>query len=321
MSEFRIAEVTYAASEPALRAVREAVFVREQGVPLELEWDGLDAAAVHVLAEGADGTPMGTGRLLPDGHIGRVAVLPRWRGRGVGRALVAALIEIARRRGLTRVHLSAQTHALPFYEGLGFVAEGEAFMDAGIPHRHMHLMLEPEESTPGAPGPLVESGVLGETTGTVGFDGAAENRRLARALCAQARHSVLVQTPDLEPRVYDDGELLDALRRLALAHPHTRIRVLIGDPERAVRHAPRLFELARRLTSSIELRRPNPEAAGLEQAFLVVDGKGLIHRPNAERHAGVASFHDPLQARALTRQFDAAWALGTPDAEFRRLHL
>lgn len=127
MSEFRIAEVSFAEAEPALHAVREQVFVQEQQVPLELEWDGLDA----------EGRPVGTGRMLADGHIGRVAVLPAWRGRGVGRALVAALLELARRRGLHRVRLSAQTGAIGFYETLGFAAHGPEFMDAGIPHRHM----------------------------------------------------------------------------------------------------------------------------------------------------------------------------------------
>lgn len=137
MSEFRIAAVSFAEAEDALRTVREAVFVREQQVPLELEWDGLDAEAVHVLAEDGEGGPIGTGRMLEDGHIGRIAVLPEWRGRGVGRALMAALLEIARRRGLDRVHLSAQTEAIGFYEMLGFTAHGPEFMDAGIPHRHM----------------------------------------------------------------------------------------------------------------------------------------------------------------------------------------
>lgn len=137
MSEFRIAEVSFAEAEPALHAVREQVFVQEQKVPLELEWDGLDAEALHVLAEDPEGRPIGTGRMLADGHIGRVAVLPAWRGRGVGRALVAALLELARRRGLHRVRLAAQTGAIGFYETLGFVAHGPEFIDAGIPHRHM----------------------------------------------------------------------------------------------------------------------------------------------------------------------------------------
>ncbi|HMZ77178.1 MAG TPA: GNAT family N-acetyltransferase, partial [Rhodocyclaceae bacterium] len=77
------------------------------------------------------------GRLLPDGHVGRMAVLPAWRGRGVGRAVLTALMAEARRRGLSRLVLHAQTHAEGFYAGFGFVAEGEVFDDAGLPHRTM----------------------------------------------------------------------------------------------------------------------------------------------------------------------------------------
>ena len=97
-----------------LRAVRIEVFVVEQNIPAELEWDRLDAVSMHALAVDATGTPIGCGRLLPDGHIGRMAVVAAWRGRGVGAALLAYLIEAARQRGDARVLLHAQTQAMPF---------------------------------------------------------------------------------------------------------------------------------------------------------------------------------------------------------------
>lgn len=125
---------------PALRAVREAVFVREQGVPVELEWDEYDATSLHVLAE-ADGDQIGTGRLLPDDRIGRMAVLPDWRGCGVGGAILAALVEFAAARGSRAVCLNAQTRAQGFYLRHGFIAEGEEFPDAGIPHIRMRREL------------------------------------------------------------------------------------------------------------------------------------------------------------------------------------
>jgi predicted GNAT family N-acyltransferase len=125
---------------PALRAVREAVFVHEQNVPPELEWDDIDAECTHVLAE-AKGDAIGTGRLLPDGHIGRMAVLAAWRGQGVGSAMLDALIAIAHQRRIRTVVLNAQTHARHFYERRGFRATGAAFMEAGIPHITMILEL------------------------------------------------------------------------------------------------------------------------------------------------------------------------------------
>ncbi|MEV8564224.1 GNAT family N-acetyltransferase [Streptomyces sp. NPDC051322] len=133
-------------------AVRKAVFVDEQGVPADIEYDDHDADAVHVLAEGPEG-PMGTGRLLLPGpaaphasagsgagtvgSLGRLAVTAAGRGRGIGAALVRAIEGAARARGLTAVDLHAQTHALGFYERLGYEAYGPEFPDAGIPHRAM----------------------------------------------------------------------------------------------------------------------------------------------------------------------------------------
>ena len=120
----------------ALRAVREQVFVREQGVPVELEWDKFDPLCQHLVAEKA-GQAIGTGRLLPDGHIGRMAVLASWRGQGVGSALLEALLRLAHDRGIRRVRLNAQSRAVAFYQRHGFVAEAQEFIEAGIPHRSM----------------------------------------------------------------------------------------------------------------------------------------------------------------------------------------
>lgn len=114
--------------------VRRKVFIEEQGVPEQMEWDADDAVSLHFLALDRAGSPIGCARLLPDGHVGRMAVLPAWRGRGVGRALLDAAILAARARGDAVVRLSAQTHAVGFYIRAGFVAEGDAYEEAGIPH-------------------------------------------------------------------------------------------------------------------------------------------------------------------------------------------
>ena len=121
--------------------IRFKVFVKEQKVPLEMELDEHDAVCVHALAYARDGTVVGTGRLLPDGHIGRMAVLKRWRGQGVGAALLQRLVEAARERGDAEVVLSAQTHATGFYRRHGFTEEGAVYDDAGIPHQDMRRVL------------------------------------------------------------------------------------------------------------------------------------------------------------------------------------
>lgn len=119
-----------------IRRIREAVFIAEQSVPPELEWDADDAGAMHFLAYEGD-FPIGTARLLPSGEIGRVSVLKDWRGLKVGDALMQATLEQAEERGLKEVKLSAQVHATPFYERLGFKIVSDEFLEAGIPHVDM----------------------------------------------------------------------------------------------------------------------------------------------------------------------------------------
>lgn len=123
--------------------IRLQVFVVEQQVPRELEWDQLDAASVHALAYSPDKRPIGTGRLLPDGHIGRMAVLQAERGHGVGAAILHALMRAARERGDAAVILHAQTHAAGFYQKFGFERFGEEFLEAGISHVAMRCNLLP----------------------------------------------------------------------------------------------------------------------------------------------------------------------------------
>ncbi len=141
MAAFTIHETDWAHDAPHLSAVRRTVFIDEQGVPEALEWDEHDAAALHLLATTIEGLPIGCARLLPDGHLGRMAVLPAWRGQGVGQTLLAAAIHAAKNRGLATLKLSAQTHAAAFYARAGFIPVGEEYEEAGIPHVAMQIDL------------------------------------------------------------------------------------------------------------------------------------------------------------------------------------
>ena len=141
MSDIHVRIADWQKDHAALRNIRETVFIAEQAVPPELEWDADDASAVHFLALEGE-YPIGTARLLPDGHIGRVSVLKDWRGLKVGDALLRAAISEAEKRGLKQQMLSAQVHASSFYERFGFAVVSGEFLDAGIPHvdmvRHSH---------------------------------------------------------------------------------------------------------------------------------------------------------------------------------------
>ena len=132
-----LVEARWDRDRPALEAVRRRVFIEEQGVPEAEEWDAADPVSRHVLAIAGKRDVVGTGRLEPTGKIGRVAVLPQYRGTGVGSALVGHLVNQATELGLTQVYLHAQATAVGFYERLGFRAEGPEFDEVGIPHRRM----------------------------------------------------------------------------------------------------------------------------------------------------------------------------------------
>jgi predicted GNAT family N-acyltransferase len=128
---------TWAADWERLRAVRHAVFVIEQQVREEEEWDAADPQCSHVLALSNEGVPIGTGRLDPKGKIGRMAVLAQWRGQDIGQRILERLLEIAREQGFRRVYLNAQITAQGFYERFGFQPVGETFLEANILHVRM----------------------------------------------------------------------------------------------------------------------------------------------------------------------------------------
>jgi len=132
---------TWAEHQAAAQAIRYAVFVIEQKIPAELEWDEMDAVCLHAVAYDENGISLGTGRLLPDGHVGRMAVKKNARGLGVGGAILNALVELARRRGDKCVMLNAQTSAESFYAAHGFARDGAEFLEAGIPHIGMSKTL------------------------------------------------------------------------------------------------------------------------------------------------------------------------------------
>ena len=132
---------TWSTDRPVLQKIRREVFIDEQLVPEFDEWDDDDSVSVHALAT-LNREPVGTGRLNPAGKIGRIAVLPGLRGRGIGALITRRLLEEAHHRGIREPYLHAQLQAVPFYEKLGFSSQGEVFDEAGILHVRMTRVLE-----------------------------------------------------------------------------------------------------------------------------------------------------------------------------------
>jgi len=314
---FSIRPADWPRDEFALRSVRTQVFVREQQVPEELEWDGQDAAAVHLIAESGDGVTIGTARLLPSGQIGRMAVLPRWRRRGVGTGLLLQLLRTAAEHDYPSPFLNAQIAVLPFYRGLGFVPEGESFEEAGIPHQRMVL-----EDSDLAVGADIDRRRLGLSGGLLRIDQPQAQARAVAAMTAQAARTLLVLTPDLEPPLYDQRPFLAAVRRLALdRRGRLPVRILLIDAEPPVRRGHRLIELSRQLSSSVQIRAVPEEFAEQCDHFLVADDSGYCLRRFAAPTTALADFADPAQARRLRRHFEQIWEQGATHPALRRLYI
>jgi predicted GNAT family N-acyltransferase len=195
-----------------LTEIRRRVFIQEQGVPEELELDGEDPAAWHWLAL-RHGEFAGTARMLRDGHIGRVAVLERYRKLGIGSALVQAAIDHAQAQRLREVYLHAQLDAVPFYERYGFIAEGPEFVDAGINHRSMRLVLRQRRE-------------LGHDGGRFS---AQDRGPLVLDLARQCRRQLRILSNSLDHELYHTNEFFDALSDLARRSRFSEIRLLIVD--------------------------------------------------------------------------------------------
>ncbi|RDH86142.1 MAG: GNAT family N-acetyltransferase [endosymbiont of Galathealinum brachiosum] len=137
---YNIQVTSWEKDKSALSKIRQKVFIEEQNVPEELEWDDDDKNCVHVLVT-HNNTPIATGRIKMDGHIGRIAVLKNYRDKGIGSAVLKALIDVSKTLKIKSIYLHAQIGAISFYEKHGFKISSEEFMDAGIPHKTMKMDL------------------------------------------------------------------------------------------------------------------------------------------------------------------------------------
>ncbi|MHC4166797.1 MAG: GNAT family N-acetyltransferase [Planctomycetota bacterium] len=140
MDDITVSIVSWSDKQAELTSVRRAVFIEEQNVPESIELDDRDPHCHHVLACDKSGTPVGTARIDANGKIGRMAVLRKYRGLGVGREMLRVIMDCGRANGITDFHLSSQVSAVGFYEKMGFEPSGDEFEEAGITHINMRLI-------------------------------------------------------------------------------------------------------------------------------------------------------------------------------------
>lgn len=313
----------------SLQRIREEVFIIEQHVPREIEWDGEDEHSTHFMAINEIGEPLGCARLLPSGQIGRMAVLQRHRGAGIGALLLEAAVQAASQLGHERVFLHAQSYAETFYRKGGFLPYGEEFMEAGIAHIAMEMKL-PLGFTPPAGLADTHPEVRKESPRTAAQHEATSPRRFnglddaCDALCEllnNAKRRLLLLNPFLEHELFDRECVVDAISKLARSAPAVEIRIIVFDTKLLIDRSHRLVELARRLDEkiSIQVYREVPNAQTSSFACVDLDGYWLL--PSYEKYEGISDLDDPVNNQRLTDAFRTSWEKSRQSSELRTLRI
>ena len=312
--DFRVEPADFATEQAELLAIRETVFVLEQKVPLDEEHDELDPHCRHGIARDPDGRPIGTGRLTPERKIGRMAVLREWRGRGVGDAMLVALVDAARAQGWDEVRLNAQVSAESFYARHGFSPEGPRFMEAGIEHQAMRRAIEPMRPPEHGIPPRGPSQPVAE------IDGVQAAIAATVALVQAARRELWIYTRDLEPSLYGHPDVVDALRAYAVSGRAGRVHVLLQEPATVLGAGHPMLALAQRLSSVFVFRTPvDPVDHQYPSAFVANDRDGYLFRLLGSRFEGDWSPAQPARTRQLTDHFGRVWERSRPCSELRAL--
>ena len=312
-----VEQTDWASAAQILSDIRTRVFIDEQHVPAAEEFDDRDKTAIHWIAWGENQTAMGVARLAGN-RVERMAVLKPWRRRGVGSSLVRAIIAFAVREKIEQLELDAQLHAVGFYEDNGFEVSGEEFMDVGIRHVPMAMDLGRFlQQRPPSPLPDIDEELRHRNP----IGNIEEFRWSALQLAKHSERQVRIFTDTLDPRVYDNDEICQAIHRLVTGHPHSRVMILVRNTEDLAKHFHRLVETFQRLSSHIELRRLNRELDTFHQEFITGDISAVLYIQNPRRSIGYLCLHSPLEAKKLNEEFDVLWNHSLPDPQIRQLHI
>ncbi|WP_417566941.1 GNAT family N-acetyltransferase [Marinobacter sp.] len=318
----RFRKYSWQLAPASIQDIRQKVFIDEQKVPPELEWDETDEIADHYLAVLPDNTPAGVARLFSTleetGHIGRMAILPEYRGRGIGEALLRHLIAESAGR-FSELRLSAQEHAIPFYQRSGFHVCSDVYDDAGIPHYGMRC-LAPElanDVLPRKTAPMI----LGTDEDSWLFDSERRLISLMDSVVGQAGQRIWLYDRLLEHDLYDRHRFRELVSALARRHRLSEVRLLIHDDKPLVKRRHKLVELMRRLPSRMELRLVNDDYPVEDRPFILADREGVVYRHDFDKPEGFAKFSDSGRVKLLAENFQRMWDAARPSLELRELPL
>jgi predicted GNAT family N-acyltransferase len=294
--------VDWESGRDELRAIRDRVFIEEQGVPSTIEIDDKDANCTHFLLR-RNSVALGCARLQEDGKVTRMAVLPEQRGRGLGAALLTAIIEHAKKSGTRRLFLHAQDQAINFYEGAGFKLDGEGFLEADIPHHAMSLDID----------------FSGAKQFISGVHYPEPFATLAIELAATANRQLRIYSPKLDHAVFDRQAMADAIAALARNSRYSDVRILVCDSEPMVKQGHRLLNLSRRLPSSVHIQTLSEHPNLPDYSFVIRDTNGTIYKPTDNDREGFYEPDSRASAKRFIEQFDELWSRSKPDPELRIL--
>lgn len=271
----------------AARAIRTEVFIREQKVPEELEWDDDDLTAVHFIAWDK-GEPAGCARLLPDGHFGRMAVRREWRRSGTGTVLLQSLIQYAfSQAGMEILRASAQTKALMFYHSNGFNADGGFYADADMPHVHIHREHRARS--------LSDHLIPGKDRETHRLETLIAQSGWLEIVLSANPHHVTLLCGDPHHALWSDPAVIEAFSQYVRTDSShgPRLTLLFPSEEKHWERHP-LVQLQQRLSSLIELRI-QPQIP--KQALLLAEPWGVMQFVNDE--IAMAEMNNPSRVEHL----------------------
>lgn len=313
-------KVTWKDACQALSAVRTEVFVKEQNVPVELEMDDADAMddTHHWLMTNSEGEPIATARMLASGKIGRVAVLKAYRGQHIGNLLMGAIIRFAGESGFMSVYLDSQNSAISFYQKLGFVVEGDEFMDAGIPHHRMTLALSryfsSADEKPLKPIPFGDR-LMQHLDGEESFVAAGIT------LFNRANRRVRLYSECFESHWLRNPNLVSAATKWLTSHKETRLCILTRASANLKKYPQPLLNLAQRMSSHTEVRAIPQLVAFEHHDFMLADHTRIMLQQANRRPEGLFCLHIPTKGKVLHQAFENAWNQSERINELQRLYL